>query len=128
MDNIGTILATGGILILGYFVQQRLREKGEKREVAPGYFIEKKNFAKVIGELAEEGKNVFVMDKKGEDIREVENLDNAVFLIGDQDGIPKQEMKRLKNMNVRKVSVGNQMYFASQTLTIIQNELDRRGI
>ena len=103
-------------------------KKGEKREVAKGYYIEKKSFVKVVEELLEEGKQVFVMDKRGKDLREVKELDNAVFIIGDQDGIPKPEMKKLKGMNIKKISVGNQMYFASQTLTIIQNELDRRNL
>jgi len=102
--------------------------KGEKHEVAPGYHIEKKNFVKVVEDLIDEGKEIYIMDKKGEDIRDVKKLDNAVFILGDQDGIPKQDMRVLKKMGVKKISVGNQMYFASQTMTIIQNELDRRGI
>ena len=103
-------------------------KKGEKREVAKGYFIEKKSFPKVIDELLDEGKQIFIMDKKGEDIREIKDLSNAVFVIGDQDGTPRPEMKRIKGKGIKKISVGNQMYFASQTLTIIQNELDRRNL
>jgi len=103
-------------------------KKGEKREVSKGYFVEKKSLVKVAEELVAEGKQIFIMDKKGEDIRKIDKLDNAVFIIGDQDGIPKQEMKRLKNLDVKKVSIGSQMYFASQTMTIIQNELDRRNL
>jgi len=103
-------------------------KKGEKKEVAPGYFVEKKNFIKVVEELEEQGKEIYIMDKKGEDIRDIKKLDNAVFIIGDQNGIPKPEMKRLKRLNIKKISVGPQMYFASQTTTIINNELDRRNI
>lgn len=105
-------------------------KKGEKREVAPGYFIEKKNFIKIVEEFIDQGKEIYIMDKKGEDIRDVKDkkLDNAVFILGDQEGIPKNYLKLLKKMEVKKISVGNQMYFASQTLTIIQNELDRRNI
>ena len=101
-------------------------KKGQKTEVAPGYFVEKRSFTQVVEDLIDEGKEIFIMDKKGEDIREVKKLDNAVFIIGDQDGIPKPEMKRLKKMDIKKISVGPQMYFASQTVTVIQNELDRR--
>jgi tRNA (pseudouridine54-N1)-methyltransferase len=103
-------------------------KKDQKTEVAPGYFIEKKNFIQVVEDMIEEGKEIFIMDKRGEDLREVKKLDNAVFIIGDQDGIPKPEMKKLKQMDVKKISVGPQMYFASQTVTILHNELDRRGI
>lgn len=103
--------------------------KGERKEVAPGYFIEKKNFINIIEELQEQGKEIFILDKRGEDIRELEDskLKNAVFIVGDQDGIPKKELKYLKKI-AKKISVGNQMYFASQTVTIVNNELDRREI
>jgi tRNA (pseudouridine54-N1)-methyltransferase len=101
---------------------------GIKNEVMPGYYIEKKNFTKIIEEMMDEGKEVFILDRKGEDIRTIEIGENPIFILGDHDGIPKVEEKKLKKMNVKKVSVGDKMYFASQTLTILQNELDRRGI
>lgn len=105
-------------------------KKGEKKEIAPGYFIEKKPLAKLIDEFLEQGKEIYLLDKKGYDIRKIsdKNLTNTVFIIGDQDGIPKQELKKLKKLGVKKISIGNQMYFASQTITIVNNELDRRGI
>jgi tRNA (pseudouridine54-N1)-methyltransferase len=104
-------------------------KKGIKNEVVPGYFIEKKSLMKLVEEFLEEGKEVFILDKRGDDIRDIKTseLKNAVFVIGDQDGIPKKELKQLKKIT-KKVSVGNQMYFASQTMTILQNELDRREI
>jgi len=100
---------------------------GIKNEVMPGYFVEKKSFIDVINELGEES-TVYLLDKKGEDIRTIEIGENPVFVFGDHEGIPKFEMKRLKKINIKKVSVGDTMYFASQALTIVQNELDRRGI
>ncbi len=101
---------------------------GIKNEVMPGYFIEKKGFSAMVNDMLEDGKEVFILDRKGEDIRKVEFGENPVFIIGDHDGIPKDEMKKLKKLDIKKVSVGNEMYFASQTMTIVQNELDRRGI
>ena len=103
-------------------------KKGIKNEVMPGYYIEKKSIIDVVNEMLDSGKEVFILDKKGEDIREIKIGKNPVFIIGDHDGIPKQELKRLKKMDIKKVSVGEEMYFASQTLTIVQNELDRRGV
>jgi len=101
-------------------------KKGEKREISPGYFIEKKGLTKVAEEFLDSGKDVYLLDKKGEDVREVENLAEGVFILGDQDGIPKHELKNLKRLGVKKISIGRKMYFASQTMTILQNELDRR--
>ena len=99
--------------------------QGEKHEVFPGVFIEKKSFLKVIEELQEQGNEVFILDKKGEDIREADIPENCVFVLGDQEGLPKQEMKRLKK-EVTSISIGPKMYFASQTIAVVNNELDRR--
>jgi tRNA (pseudouridine54-N1)-methyltransferase len=100
---------------------------GKKTEVAPGCFIEKKSFLKVIEELIKENKEIFLLDKKGEDIRKAKIKDNCVFILGDHEGLPKKELKRLKDL-ATPVSVGNKIYFASQTVAVVNNELDYRGI
>jgi tRNA (pseudouridine54-N1)-methyltransferase len=103
-------------------------KKDIKNEVFPGYFIEKKGLINVLNELNDTERTIYLLDKGGEDIRTIDIGADPVFIIGDHEGIPKNEMKRLKKMNIKKVSVGNTLYFASQTLTIVQNELDRRMI
>lgn len=100
---------------------------GKKTEVLPECFIEKKSLLKVVEELSEDEKEIFILDKKGEDIRNAKISDNCVFILGDQDGIPAKEMKRLKQI-ATPVSVGDKMYFASQVVVVVNNELDRRGI
>jgi tRNA (pseudouridine54-N1)-methyltransferase len=100
---------------------------GKKTEVAPGCFIEKKSFFDVIKELQKDGKEIFLLDKKGEDIRKAKIKENCVFILGDHEGLPKKEVKRLKEI-ATLVSVGNKMYFASQTVAVVNNELDYRGI
>jgi len=108
----------GGLLkIILYKVR-----KGKKVKVFPGCFVEKKSFSELVRELEEKGKKILILDKRGEDIRK-SNLDNSVFVIGDHEGLPKKEIKRFKN----RVSLGDKVYFASQTAIIINNELDRRG-
>jgi len=104
-------------------------KEGEKREVFPGYWIEKKPLIEVIRELVGAGKHIYVLDRTGQDIREAEIDENAVFLLGDHQGkLPRmnsKEMKRLKNA-ITPVSIGKNTYFASHTLAVVQNELDRR--
>ncbi|MBL7058844.1 hypothetical protein ISS08_00110 [Candidatus Pacearchaeota archaeon] len=102
-------------------------KKGEKNEVFQGCFIEKRSFLKVIEDLMNEGKSIFILDKKGEDIRKAKIPKDSVFIFGDQEGLPRKEFKRLKKM-VNSVSIGPKMYFASQTITIVNNELDKRGL
>jgi len=102
-------------------------KEGEKREVLPGCFIEKKSLQKVIKDLIDQEVEVFVLDKRGESIREVEIPKECAFLLGDQEGLPKKELKLLKKY-LTPVSIGNKMYFASQTVAVVNNELDFRGI
>lgn len=101
--------------------------EGKKTEVFPKCFVEKKSLLNVVEELKENGNEIFLLDGKGEDIRKKEISENCVFVLGDHDGIPQKEMKRLKKM-VDSVSVGPKTYFASQVVAVVNNELDRRGI
>lgn len=102
-------------------------KKGEKKEVLPGCFVEKKSFLNVIEELKEQGNEIYILDKKGEDIREAKISENCLFVLGDQDGLPDKELKRLKKI-AAAISVGPRVYFASHVVAVVNNELDRRGI
>ncbi|MEK6897998.1 MAG: hypothetical protein AABX28_01425 [Nanoarchaeota archaeon] len=98
---------------------------GKKTEVLPECFIEKKSLLNVVEELSEEENKIFLLDKRGENIRQAEIPDNCVFILGDHEGIQGKEMKRLKKIS-ESVSIGNKTYFASQTVAIVNNELDLR--
>jgi tRNA (pseudouridine54-N1)-methyltransferase len=102
-------------------------QEGKKTEVFPGCFIEKKSFLNVVEELIREGNEIFILDKRGEDIRKAKISKDCVFLIGDHEGFPQKEIKRLKRY-CKSVSIGKVMYFASQTIAVVNNELDYRGI
>jgi len=101
-------------------------KKDGKTEVFPGCFIEKKSFIKLLKDFEEQEREIYILDKKGKSIRELESsrLEHCVFVIGDHEGLPVKEIKRFKN----KISIGKKVYFASQTFIIINNELDVREI
>ncbi len=100
---------------------------GKKTEVFTNCFIEKKSLFAVVEELKEQGKEIFLLDKTGEDIRKEKIKKDCVFILGDHNGLPKKELKRLRAM-AKPVSIGDRMYFASHVVSIVNNELDRRGI
>ncbi len=102
-------------------------KEGEKKEVFPGCFIEKKSLQKVLEDLTNAGNEIFVLEKKGESLREVEIPDKCGFLLGDQEGFPKRELKHLMKY-LTPVNVGPKVYFASQVVAVVNNELDFRGI
>ena len=100
-------------------------KKGEKREVFPGFWIEKKGFIDIVGSLASQGRNIYILDPKGEQIREAEIKSDPIFVLGDHKGLPKKELKRLKTITT-PISLGKRTYFASQAISIVNNELDLR--
>ena len=114
---------------VGKLIQKMLYKyhEGEKNEVFPKCFVEKKSFMNVIEELIDDGNDIFILDKNGEDIRKAKIPKNCIFVLGDHEGLPKKEMKQLKK-EVKTVSIGDKMYFASQTVAVVNNELDYRGI
>ncbi|MFA5992652.1 MAG: tRNA (pseudouridine(54)-N(1))-methyltransferase TrmY [Candidatus Pacearchaeota archaeon] len=100
---------------------------GKKIVVEDGYEVEKKSLFKIVDEMLDEGKELYVLDAKGEDIRTVEIGKNPVFILGDSSGFASKELKKLKT-KATPVSVGNMTYFASQVVILVNNELDRRKI
>jgi tRNA (pseudouridine54-N1)-methyltransferase len=102
-------------------------KEGTKTEVLQGCFVEKKSFLGVVEELIKKGNEIFILDKKGEDIRKATIPKDCVFILGDHEGLPQKELKRLKEY-CKPVSVGDKMYFASQTVAVVNNELDYRKI
>ena len=101
-------------------------QKGKKVEVFDSCFVEKKSFLDVVEELIKEGKEIYLLDVDGEQLRNAKIDKDAVFVLGDHEGIPKQEKKQVEKIS-KKISLGKVMYFESQSLSVLQNELDFRS-
>lgn len=99
--------------------------EGEKKEVFPGFRIERKGFLELVKDFSKKGRNMYILDPKGEDIRTAEIKDAPIFILGDHKGLPLKELKRLKTM-CNPITIGPKVYFASQTISVVNNELDRR--
>ena len=100
------------------------KESGKLFNAFPGGYVEKKSFEALVNELDSQGKNVFLLDKNGEDIRKLKLKGNEVFIIGDQEGFPNEKRHLLKRID--KLSVSPKMLFASHVLTLLHNEIDRQ--
>ena len=111
--------------VAGLIKRMLYKAKDEEglREICPGCSIERKSFEHLIKDLDASGLNVLLLDGKGDDVREVD-LDKAVFIIGDHEGFPADKKKFLKKID--KISVGPKVLFASQVITVLHNELDRK--
>ncbi len=102
------------------------KKKGKMIKVFPGCYVEKKGFEDLVLEMNDNNKNVFVLDKKGVQLREMKLNGNELFIIGDQDGFSSELKKFIKKID--PISVSPKMLFASQVFVIIHNELDMRNI
>jgi len=102
-------------------------KRGRKLEVFENCFIEKLSLIKFVENLAKDNRNIYILDRNGENIRNIEIKEDPVFILGDQEGLPKKELKRLGKSCI-KVSLGKINYFSSQVVTILNNELDNRNI
>tara|TARA_E500000331_G_scaffold356286_1_gene414112 strand:- start:4346 stop:4936 length:591 start_codon:yes stop_codon:yes gene_type:complete len=67
-----------------------------------------------------------VLDPKGDDIRTEPALDDVVFVMTDQIPMPRNTLKYMRRLGARPVSLGPVMLHASQCISVIHNELDRR--
>lgn len=103
--------------------------KHRKIRVFPGCYIEKKHFKEVIRKLKEEGKKICLLDIKGEQTEEInkKDINDAVFILGDDDGIPKKKLREIKSLIDSKLSLGPEVYFTSQSIIILNNLIDKNG-
>lgn len=103
----------------------RKHKEGQTREVHPGVFVDNKSVEVLVKEFLEDTQNIYMLDFTGDHIKSLghKELENPVFVLGDHEGFDKQAKKFLKK-NVKRLSLGDQIYFTSQAITIINYELD----
>lgn len=68
---------------------------------------------------------VYLLDRKGTDLRETPMSEPAVFLLTDHVPMPKNLHKSLVRQGAKRVSLGPVMLQASQCVVLVQNEFDR---
>ena len=100
-------------------------KQGKKIEAFPGIFIEKKSFKDLLNEY--KNQNLYVLDEYGQDISKIKFKQNPVLILGDHEGLPKQERKLAKK-SAERISLGPNIYFTSQTITFLNIWLDRAQI
>ena len=94
-------------------------------EVLPGIFVQKKSFESLVREFCDAGKQVLYLDPDGIDVRDVKFSDSVVFVFGDYIGMPAKSEKLLARLGAKEVTLGPITLFASQCVTIANNEMDR---
>lgn len=101
--------------------------KNETQIIAPGLEISGFGFEKLAKELLKK-RSVYLLDRKGKDIRSIDLPTDPVFILSDHLAMPKNSVKGLKRYGLQSISLGKTMLFASQCVTLINHELDRSTI
>ena len=83
------------------------------------------SFEHFVKRLAETRKT-FVLRPDGADIRTTNLPENAVFVLTDHTPMPRKTFSSMARQGVSAVSVGPLMLHASQCISILLNEMDRR--
>ena len=99
---------------------------GKEQSIAcdNGIIVRTISFERLVKEKSETCP-VYMLDRKGDDIREAVLPADPVFLLTDHIPMPKKTFKSLARQGVKKLSLGPVMLHASQCISIIHNELDR---
>lgn len=101
--------------------------KEEVRTVDRGIVVETVSFEHLVKQKVTNSR-VYMMDRKGADIREALFDEDPVFLLTDHIPMPKKTFNSLARLGVTKVSLGPVVLHASQCISVIHNELDRLGL
>jgi tRNA (pseudouridine54-N1)-methyltransferase len=99
--------------------------KGNIQTIEPGIEICGFGFDTLMQRLQEHC-SVYLLDKKGKDIRSINFEQSGVFVLSDHLPMPKNSIKVLERRGLTKMSLGRKMLFASQCVVLIHNELDRQ--
>jgi tRNA (pseudouridine54-N1)-methyltransferase len=97
--------------------------KDESRIVDPGVQVSGFGFDRLVSELLKT-RPLYLLDRKGADIRETQLELNPVFVLSDHLAMPKKTVNALKRKGLNTVSLGNKMLFASQCVVILNYEMD----
>ena len=127
-ESLGTVGGHDEHTLLA-FLANALREAKELRKEASlkttsGVTVETISFEHLVKNEAGQHP-VYVLDKKGEDIRTIDLAIDAVFVLTDHIPMPKNTFKSMLRQGVKKISLGPSMLHASQCITLINNEYDR---
>jgi len=99
-----------------------------KKRKNPGINIRKLSFQQLVEELASDGNFFYILHEQGRDISEVKLKVDSVFVLGDHIGLPEKEEKFVAQFEHDKISLGTTSYLASQCVTVLHYELDKKQI
>jgi tRNA (pseudouridine54-N1)-methyltransferase len=109
-------------------IRNALLQKGEgERRCSPGIYISERSYSEVLSNVSKESK-MYYLKEDGEDIRNVQFGRDCTFVLGDDQDLNPEEEALLMGYEPKKVSLGPISYHADHCITLVNNELDRKGV
>lgn len=104
---------------------QQILRKVIAHKPHPGINVARASFEGLLKTEAQ-FRHVYVLEEGGRNIAELDLEDNAVFVLGDHVGLPKN-VERFALRYGEKISLGKQPYLAASCITIINYMLDLKA-
>jgi tRNA pseudouridine-54 N-methylase len=89
----------------------------------PGISLRKNGLQSLIREKHESNVDIFVLEEKGEKVSTIDFGESALFVIGDQVGLPRKDERFVLRFG-GKISLGKQRYLAASCIDILNFMLD----
>ncbi len=112
----------------GSLIKKALDKEVGDMEVksTPGVWVRHGGLGTLLDEFVEKGRKIVYLREDGEDIRDVVgSLDDAVFIMGDHNGVTEEEEILIMGASATMVNVGPLSLHSEHCVTLINNELDR---
>jgi len=103
---------------------QRILRKVIAGKPHPGITVDKTSFEALLKAEAQT-RRVYVLEEGGENAAELELAEDAVFVLGDHVGLPRN-VERFALRFGEKISLGKQPYLAASCITVVNYLLDRQ--
>lgn len=102
-------------------------QKDQIKTVDKGITVHGFGFERLVSNLIQT-RTLYLLDNKGEDIRNTKLESNPVFILSDHLVMPKKTISGLKRHGLKSISLGKKMLFASQCIVLLNHEMDLNGI
>jgi tRNA (pseudouridine54-N1)-methyltransferase len=109
-------------------IRNALMQKVETEErSSPGIYISNRSYRDVLSNLPK-GEQIVYLKESGADIRSFGFQGDVSFVLGDDQDLTKEEEDLLLEFDPKLISIGTRSYHADHCITIVNNELDLRGM
>ncbi len=90
----------------------------------PGVFIRRGSLPQLLSQFKD--RKLIYLRENGSDIREADRLEDAVYILGDHQGVTEEEESIIEDTNPETISVGPLPLHSDHCIILINNEIDRR--